>query len=347
MIDQGVGTMPTIFHLVKGFLTMTKANRITLQQIFIAQQRIRDIAHVTPLMRSPSLSAQYSTAVYLKLETLQPVGSFKIRGAANRILNLTNEEKARGVVTASTGNHGRAVAYVAKTIGAPALVCLSELVPQNKVAALRQLDAEVIIHGRSQDKAEERARHLAVERGLTMIHPFDDPFIIAGQGTIGLEVVQELPAVDRVLVPLSGGGLIAGIALALKSTNPAIGVVGVSMDRAPVMAESLAAGKPVQMPEEPTLADSLQGGIGLDNHYTFDLVRELVDDVVLVSEEEIAAAMAFALYEHHLVVEGAGAVGIAALQAEKVEVAGENVALIISGGNVDIPQLLQVAQQYG
>jgi threonine dehydratase len=325
---------------------MTIADRITLQQIFIAQQRIRGIAHVTPLMRSTSLSAQHGASVFLKLETLQPVGSFKIRGAANKILNLTSEEKARGVVTASTGNHGRAVAYVAKSIGVPATVCLSELVPQNKVEALRQLDAEVVIQDQSQDDAEARAYHLAEERGLTMVHPFDDPFIIAGQGTIGLELVQDLPAVDKVLVPLSGGGLIAGIALALKSTNPAIGVVGVSVERAPVMAESLAAGKPVQLPEEPTLADSLQGGIGLDNQYTFRLVRDLVDDVVLVSEEEIAAAMAYALYEHHLVVEGAGAVGIAALQAGKVEVAGENVALIMSGGNVNIPQLLQIVQQF-
>lgn len=346
-IDPGTGTMPTRFHLAKGFIAMSKADRITLQQIFIAQQTIRGIAHVTPLMRSASLSTQLGASVYLKLEMLQPTGAFKIRGAANKILNLTDEEKARGVVTASTGNHGRAVAYVAKAIGVPAAVCLSELVPKNKVEALRQLGAEVIIHGQSQDEAEVRAHQLAEERGLAMVHPFDDPLVIAGQGTIGLELMQDLPAVDWVLVPLSGGGLIAGIALALKSTNPAIHVVGISMERAPVMAKSLAAGKPVQMPEEPTLADSLQGGIGLENQHTFRIVNDFIDDVVLVSEEEIAAAMAFALYEHHLVVEGAGAVGIAALQAGKVEAAGKNVALIISGGNVDIPQLLQVAQQYG
>ena len=326
---------------------MSEVDHITLQQIFMAQQTIQDVAHVTPLMRSSPLSALLGVPVHLKLETLQPIGAFKIRGAANKILNLTDEEKARGVVTASTGNHGRAVAYVAKSIGAPAAVCLSDLVPPNKVDALQQLDAEVIIHGQSQDEAELRARQLADERGLTLIHPFDDPFVIAGQGTIGLELLQALPDVDTVLVPLSGGGLIAGIALALKSTSSAIRVIGVSMEHAPVMAKSLAAGKPLQMPEEPTLADSLQGGIGLDNQYTFDMVRDFVDDVVLVSEAEIAAAMAFALYEHHLVVEGAGAVGIAVLLAGKVETPGQkNVALIISGGNVDIPQLLQIVQQY-
>ena len=321
-------------------------NNITLQQIFVAQQTIRRIAHITPLVRSASLSRQLGAAVYLKLETVQPIGSFKIRGAANKILNLTDEAKLPGVVTASTGNHGRAVAYMAQTIGIPAVVCLSELVPQNKVGALQQLGAEVIIHGQSQDEAEVHTRHLVEERNLTMIHPFDDPFVIAGQGTVGLELLQDLPDIDTALVPVSGGGLIAGIALALKSTNPAIRVIGISMEHAPVMAESLAAGEPVQMPEAPTLADSLQGGIGLENQYTFRMVRDLVDDIVLVSEEEIAAAMAFALHEHHLVVEGAGAVGIAALRAEKVSVRGQNVALVVSGGNVDIPQLLQIAQQY-
>jgi threonine dehydratase len=326
---------------------MPKADRITLQQIFIAQQAIRNIAHFTPLVRSAALSRRLGASLHFKLETIQPIGAFKIRGAANKILNLAAEERGRGVVTASTGNHGRAVAYVAGELGIEAVVCLSELVPQNKVSALHQLGVEVIVHGQSQDEAEARARQLTQERGLTLIHPFDDPAIIAGQGTIGLELLQELPAVDSVLVPLSGGGLIAGIALALKSTNPAIRVVGVSMERAPVMARSLAAGKPLALPEEPTLADSLQGGIGLDNRYTFRLVRQLVDDIVLVSEEEIAAAMVFALREHHLVVEGAGAVGIAALLAEKVAVAGQDVAVIISGGNVDIGQLLQIAQQFG
>jgi threonine dehydratase len=319
---------------------------ITPQQIQEAQARIDGMAHATPLIRSEPLSEMSEADVYLKLELLQPVGAFKIRGAANKILNLTPEEKERGVVTVSTGNHGRAVAYVARATGIPATVCLSRLVPQNKVDALRALDAEVIVHGQSQDEAEERANQLVERRGLTMVHPFDDPLVIAGQGTIGLELLQDLPDLDTALVPLSGGGLIAGIALALKSANPDIRVIGVSMERAPVMVRSLAAGKPVQMPDEPTLADSLQGGIGLENQYTFRMVRELVDGVVLVSEAEIAAAMAFALHEHHLVVEGAGAVGIAALQGGKVRVRGEKVALILSGGNVDIAQLLQIAEQY-
>lgn len=316
------------------------------QHIFQAQQTIQGIARQTPLLHSHTLSEQTGTAVYLKLETTQEIGAFKIRGAANKILNLSNDEKAQGVVTASTGNHGRAVAYVAHKIDIPAAVCLSQRVPANKVEALRQLGAEVVIRGQSQDEAEEQARRLAKERGMTLIHPFDDPHVIAGQGTIGLELLQELPALDTVLVPLSGGGLIAGIGLALKSANPDIRVIGVSMERAPVMARSLAVGHPVQMPEEPTLADSLQGGIGLENQYTFSMVQTYVDEVILVSEAEIAAAMAFAFHQHRLIVEGAGAVGIAALQQGKAKDLGQHVALVISGGNVDLSQLLQIVQKH-
>jgi threonine dehydratase len=175
-----------------------------------------------------------------------------------------------------------------------------------------------------------------------MIPPFDDPYIIAGQGTIGLELLAELPEIDTALVPLSGGGLIAGIALALKSANPHIRVVSLSMERAAVMYYSLQAGHPVQMPEEPTLADSLQGGVGLDNRYTFRMVQQYVDEVILLSEEEIASGMAYAFFEHHLVLEGAGAVGIAALLHNKVAGLGRNVAVVLSGGNVDMPSFLEV-----
>ena len=247
------------------------------------------------------------------------------------------------MITLSTGNHGRAVAHVARGVGAPAVVCRSTLVPQNKVDAVRRAGAEVVIRGRSQDEAWEEAERLAAERGLTMVNPFDDPLVIAGQGTIGLELMEELPALDTVLVPVGGGGLISGIALALKSCDPAIRVIGVSMERGPVMYHSQKAGKPVLMEEEESLADSLGGGIFLDNRYTFGLVRDRVDDLVLVSEDEIAAAMAFALEREHLVLEGGGAVGIAALLAGKAHGLGRTVALILSGGNVDLALLLEIA----
>jgi len=323
---------------------MTKSKSITLQHIYLARHTISPLVAETPLVEASALSEQIGASVYFKLEILQKTGSFKVRGAANRIFNLTPDEKAHGVVTASTGNHGRAVSYAAREIGIPAVVCMSADVPQNKVRAIEALGAEVVIHGKSQDEAFVRAEALQADRGLTMVPPFDDPHIISGQGTIGLEILEEFPSVKNVLVPLSGGGLISGIALAMKSANPAIRVIGVSMEHAPVMYHSLKAGKPIQMDEQDTLADSLRGGIGLTNLYTFELVRKLVDEVVLVSEEEIASAMRFAFKEHHLVLEGAGAVGIAALRAGKVRNVQGDVAIVLSGGNVDMDAFLKLVQ---
>lgn len=318
---------------------------VTLRDVFRAQQRIGSIARETPLVASSALGERNGCAVYLKMETVQQTGAFKVRGAANKILSLSPAEREAGVVTASTGNHGRAVSYVARQIGIPAVVCISDRVPQNKVQALRRTGAEVVIEGQSQDEAAERAQELGRQRGLTMVHPFDDPAVIAGQGTIGLELLQQLPDVDTVLVPLSGGGLISGIALAVKSATRDIRVVGVSMERAPVMVQSLRAGRPVQLPEEETLADSLMGGIGLENRYTFSLVQRDVDETVLVSEKEIARAMAFLFQEQGAVVEGAGAVGVAALLSGKVPDPGQKVAVVISGRNVAIPHFLRIVQE--
>jgi threonine dehydratase len=318
----------------------------TLRDIYLARQQIYPLARQTPLIHSPALStvlsAEGETAVYLKLETVQEIGAFKIRGAANKILSLAPDQKERGVVTVSTGNHGRAVAYVARQIGIRAVVCISEQVPANKVAAIEQLGAEVVIYGQSQDDAGERAAQLVAAEGLSMIHPFDDPHIIAGQGTIGLELLQERPSLRSALVPLSGGGLIAGIGLALKTADPALRVIGVSMEQGPVMYHSLQAGHPVQMAELPTLADSLQGGIGLDNRYTYQMVQQFVDDIVLVSEEEIAAAMVFAFRQHHLVLEGGAAVGIAALMSGKASKLGGETAVVLSGGNVDLHKFMEI-----
>jgi threonine dehydratase len=318
---------------------------LTLQDVFLARQTIQPFVRRTPLIMAQKLSEIFGANVYLKLETLQETGSFKIRGATNRILNLTPEEKSRGVVTVSTGNHGRAVAHAAKQAGVRATICISHRVPQNKVEALKLTGAEVVIHGQSQDEAETLAKSLVVERGLTMAHPFDDPFVIAGQGTIGLELLHDCPQIDMALVPLSGGGLISGVALALKSANPRIRVIGVSMECAPVMYKSLQAGRPVELPEQDTLADSLLGGIGLENRYTYAMVQKLVDDVVLVSEEAIAEAMAFVMREHRLIIEGAGAVGVAALIHKKINSDAHNVAVILSGGNVDSKLAAQIAQK--
>lgn len=305
-----------------------------------AIERIADLTVRTPIVDAVGLGE----GVGLKLESLQPTGSFKVRGAANRILTLDADERRRGVVTASTGNHGRAVAHIAATLGIPAAVCISRGVPPGKVAALRALGCEVVIDGDSQDHAMENALTLVAERGMTLVHPFDDPSVICGQGTIGVEILEQRPGTDTVIVPLSGGGLAAGILLAVKAANPATRVVGVSMERAAVMAASLEAGAPIEMPERPTLADSLQGGIGLDNAHTFRIVAELMDEVVLLSESEIWAGMRHALAAQRLVLEGGAAVGIGALLAGKVESNGE-VVVVCTGANIEHRHLRDLVEE--
>jgi threonine dehydratase len=249
-------------------------------------------------------------------------------------LALNEDERWRGLVTASTGNHGRAVAYAAREFGLAATICMSALVPANKVEAIRSLGAQVRIVGRSQDDAQVEVERLVAEDALTSIPPFDNPDVVAGQGTIGLELVEDLPELACVLIPLSGGGLAAGIAVAVKALRPSARVVGISMKRGAAMAAAIAAGRPVEVVEEETLADSLGGGIGLSNRVTFPLCRELLDDVVLLSEAEIAAGIRHAALVENEIVEGAGAVGIAALLAGKVDPQGPT-ALIVSGRNID------------
>lgn len=317
--------------------------RPELADVEEARERISEIAVRTPLVSAAALDAVAGSRVMLKMETTQPTGSFKIRGAASKIGALSSEEQARGVVAASTGNHGRAVAYVAARIGIPATICVSTRVPPGKVAALDALGCRVVRHGDSQAEALEAAHRLVAEEGLVMVHPFDDPGVIAGQGTIGLEILEHAPDVAAVVVPLSGGGLISGVALVVKARRPSVRVVGVSMERAPAMALSLEAGGPVEVAEEPTLADSLQGGIGMDNRFTFSMVRELVDQVVLVREDEIWEGMLWAFSRQGVVLEGGAAVGLAVLLADKVEVQGPTV-VVCSGGNIETDQLLALGR---
>ena len=315
-----------------------------LEEVFLAKKRIRPIIYRTPLVPSPRLTEPLGTNVFLKLESLQVTGSFKIRGATNKLSILSENERQRGVITVSSGNHGRAVAYVAKEFGVRAVICVSEAVPDNKIQAIRELGAEIVVAGKTYDEANEFALQLKDERQLTMVHPFDDADIIAGQGTIGLELMDDLPEIDTVIAPLSGGGLLSGVALALKSIKPSIHTVGVTMDQGAAMVESLKMGHIVEVQEQPTLADALAGGLGEQNLYTFNLIQKYVDETVLVSESEIASAMVFALDKHHLVVEGGGAVGIAALMHKKVKKVGKNTVIIISGSGVDLAVLLRVAQ---
>ena len=318
---------------------------LTLQHVLAAQQRTRGIVWQTPLVPSPQLAATVGArTVHLKLESLQHTGAFKLRGAANKILGLTDAEKQRGVITFSTGNHGRAVAYAAGAAGVKAIVCLSGQVPKNRVALVEQLGAVAEVMGKSQDEAEAHYEHLIREESYVAVPPFDDPAVIAGQGTVGLEMLTARPELDTLLVPLSGGGLLAGTALAAKAISPRIRVIGVSIDRSPVMLESLKVGRPVVMEEQVTLAGSLLGGIGRENAYTLPLIRQLVDEHVVVAEEAIAPGMRYALDHHSLVIEGAAAVGLAALQQGQVKAAGRHVGVILSGSCIEPEKYLALMQ---
>jgi len=308
---------------------------VTLNDIRAARERIAGKIERTPNVLSSSLSERLGVPVHLKLEHRQTTGSFKLRGASNAVASLSADEKACGVVAASTGNYGRALAHAAKLEGMRAVVCMSRLVPDNKLHEIRRLGAEVRIVGNSQDEAQKEVERLVAEEGLVMLPPFDHPAIIAGQGTLGLEMIEQVPDAALVLVQLSGGGLASGIAAAVKGVSPGTKIIGVSMARGAAMKASLDAGHPAEVEELPTLADSLGGGIGLHNRLTFAMCRDLLDDVILLSEDEIAAGIRHAYAQEREIVEGAGAVGIAALLAGKVKANGPVVALL-SGRNIDM-----------
>ncbi len=293
--------------------------------------RIRRLVWRTPVVRTSD--------GWLKLESLQRTGSFKLRGAANRLLKLTAAERARGVVAVSSGNHGRAVAEVARILGIRATICVPDWTDPSKLRGIRAAGAKLLRAGASYDEADERAAGIVAAEGLTPVHPFDDPDVIEGQGTIGLELAEQLPGLDEVIVPLSGGGLVAGVGLALKPRG--VRVVAVSARRASVMLQSLEAGRPLRMPEEETIASALSGGIGDDNRFTLRVVREVVDEHIVVGEGDIRAALRRAFHDHRLVVEGGGAVGLAAL-GSGYRPRGR-AAVIVSGGNIDGPALEMMA----
>ncbi|PRD44641.1 hydroxyectoine utilization dehydratase EutB [Phyllobacterium phragmitis] len=312
-------------------------NFVTLAEIEEARRAIAGRIVRTPTIVSPSLSELAGVPVYLKLEHRQTTGSFKLRGASNALSHLSDDEKRRGVTAASTGNHGRALAHAARLEGVHTIICMSRLVPGNKVDEIRRLGAEIRIIGNSQDDAQEEVDRLVSEDGLVMVPPFDDPAVIAGQGTMGLEIIEDVPDVDTVLVPVSGGGLAAGVAAAIKGLRPQAKIIGVSMSAGAAMRASLDAGHPVLVEESESLADSLGGGIGLDNRHTFAMVRDLLDDILLLSEDEIAAGITHAYAMEREIVEGAAAVGIGAILAGRISAAGP-IVTILSGRNIDMNQ---------
>lgn len=330
---------------------MTRARHPPLPDPDEVLRAVRSLVPATPLVEVPELSRRMGIPIHLKLENLQITGSFKVRGATARILDLEDDERRAGVVACSSGNHGRAVAWVAERLGIPATLCVPAWVDPVKLRAMRRLGARVIVAGDTYDAAATRARAVSAERGATLVHPFDDPVVAAGQGTVASEILQVLPEVGTVVVPLSGGGLVGGMASVLRARRGGGGghvrVVAASARRARVMYESLRAGAPVELPEEHTVASALSGGIELDNRTTFQLVRDLVDEHVLVDEGGIVRAMAYAVRALHVVVEGGGAVGLAALRGGLVRPPeGRPLVVVLSGGNVSDRTLRRVLEEH-
>jgi threonine dehydratase len=310
---------------------------ISLADIEAARAAIAGRVHRTPLLSSRSLSERAGTRVSIKAECLQKTGSFKVRGVFNRLRRLSPEERARGLVTISAGNHAQALAYGATREGIPCTVVMPAHASRSKVEASRAYGADVVLHG-SVFEAFEKCEQLRRERALTLVHPFDDPDIIAGQGTIGLEILEDAPDTHTVVVPIGGGGLISGIAAAIKALRPAAHVIGVEPEGAAAMMLALRAGEPARLERIDTIADGLAAPIAGPN--TLEHVRALVDDVVLLTDAEIRDALAFLLERAKLLVEPAGAAAAAALLAGKVRApADAHVVIIASGGNVDLPRL--------
>ena len=320
----------------------TKMERVTLEDVKEARGIIEDAILKTDLLENVRLSEKTGAQVFYKCENLQRTGSFKIRGACNKIAHLTDQEKACGVIASSAGNHAQGVALGAKNAGIKATICMPANAPISKVAATKSYGAEVVLHGTVYDDAYAKAVEIQAQTGATFLHPFDDKYVIAGQGTIGLEIYEQLDGnVDTVLVPIGGGGIIAGIATALKELNPNIKVIGVQTCNIPSMKKSYENGKITSAFNDITIADGI--AVKTPGSLTFDIISRLVDDVITVTEEEIAEAILFMMENQKLVSEGAGAVSTAALLSEKYKpLAGERVVCVVSGGNVDINTLYRI-----
>lgn len=306
---------------------------LNLEKIKEAWQRITPFVHQTPLQHSRTLSEIANCQVHLKLETMQKTGSFKIRGAVNKIFSLRPEQMACGVITASAGNHAQGVAWAAKACNVAATVVMPEKAPAAKVRATKAYGATVVLHGQNYDEAYQHARVLQAEQNMTFIHAFDDQAIIAGQGTIALEIMSQMFDVDAIIAPVGGGGLIAGLAVAAKEHNSKIKVIGVQAAGAPAMEQALARGAGICLPSVSTIADGI--AVKQPGEITFHYTQKYVDELILVTEEEIIAGILFMLERAKIMTEGAGVVGIAALLAAKIKLPRQKVAVVVSGGNID------------
>ena len=316
---------------------------ITFNDVKRARKRIRKQIYLSPLAYSETISRMSGHRVFFKLENLQMTGSFKERGALNRLLTLTPKEIKRGVIAASAGNHGMALAFHSQRLNIPAAIVMPLHAPLIKISRVRQYGGECILHGTDYDSAFAEAHKLSRLQGRTFVHAFDDPWVIAGQGTLGLELYEQNPALDTVIVPVGGGGLIGGTALALKRLNPRIRVIGVQAEAMPSMRAALEKGKPVRHGGATTIADGI--AVRMVGELPFRLARQYVDEIVTVTEAEIANAVLLLLEIEKTVAEGAAAVSVAALVNKKVAVTGKNVGLVISGGNIDMNLISRIIEK--
>jgi threonine dehydratase len=316
---------------------------ITLENVNAALERIRQSIYLSPCTLSDTFSQLTGNSIYLKLENLQRTGAFKERGALNKLLTLTPEEHARGVIAASAGNHAQGLAYHAGRRGIRAQICMPLTTPLIKVSATKAYGAEVVLYGTNYDEACEEAVRRGEQQHMTFIHPFDDDAVIAGQGTLGLELLQQHPEIEAVVVPIGGGGLIGGVACAIKETNPKVQVVGVQTTRLPSMKVAVAEGKPVTLAPAATIADGI--AVRRAGDRTLPLVQKYVDEIVTVNEEEIANAVLLLLEREKMLAEGAGAAAIAAVINHKIKMSGKKVAVLVCGGNMDVTLLSRIIER--
>jgi threonine dehydratase len=316
---------------------------VTLEDIEAARARLAGAIYLSPCAHSETFSRAAGNRVHLKLENLQMTGSFKERGALNKLATLSDAERARGVIAASAGNHAQGVAYHAGRLGVRARIYMPVTTPLIKVSATRGYGAEVVLHGGDYDEAFAEATARCREEGRTFVHPFDDEKVIAGQGTLGLEILQQYPYLEAVVVPVGGGGLIGGVACAIKEVNPKVRVIGVQTARLPSMRAALAAGCPQPLPAATTIADGI--AVRRAGDLTLPLVARYVDDLVEVDEEEIANAILFLLEREKTMAEGAGAAGVAALLQKKTGLSGKKVVVVVGGGNIDVNFLAHIIER--
>lgn len=315
---------------------------LTLDMVYSASYKLKEVIRKTDIIPAPKLSDKCE--VYLKTENLQVTGSFKVRGAYYKISQLSDEEKARGVIACSAGNHAQGVALAAAKNGIKSLICLPDAAPISKIEATRSYGADICLVDGVYDDAYAKAISLRDEKGYTFIHPFDDEYVIAGQGTIGLELLEQLPEADAVVVPVGGGGLISGVAFTLKKLKPEIKVYGVQAAGAPSMEQSLAHGKIERLSSVSTIADGIK--VMEPGTHTFELCKEYVDGVVTVTDDEISSAILALMEQHKLIAEGAGAVPVAAVMFDKIpEIEGKKVICLVSGGNIDVTILSRVIER--